>query len=180
MFKRHPPILGRLEDMSTRTTAETTTVPYRPEGYSTLTPLLVVEPAAEAIDFYTDLLGARVVSRMDGPDGRVWHCELEVEQGRLQVMDPNDQFHVVANDPTSDEVRFSLAVYVPDVDATLDRARERGARVREEAADFEVTGDRFASMQDPYGVRWTIMTRTAPRTDEQVQQALDAWAASMG
>ena len=66
-----------------------------------------------------------------------------------------------------------------DVDATLAAARERGARVREEAADFEVTGDRFASIQDPFGVRWTIMTRVQERTDAQIQEGLDAWAASM-
>ncbi|MGC0252431.1 VOC family protein [Pseudactinotalea sp. Z1748] len=67
----------------------------------------------------------------------------------------------------------SLAVYVPDVDATLALARERGARVREESYDFTVTGDRFASIQDRFGVRWTIMTRVEPRTDAQVQQGLD-------
>lgn len=165
--------------MTTQTDRHRSSTPYRPEGYSTLTPLLVVSPAAEAVEFYSDVLGARVTSRMDGPDGKVWHCELELEAGRLQVMDPNEQFHAVAGDPGSDEARFSVAVYVPDVDATLARAVARGARVREEAADFEVTGDRFASVQDPYGVRWTIMTRVEPRSDEQVQRALDAWAASM-
>lgn len=168
----------------TRTAAPTTAttepgIPYRPEGFTTLTPLLVVSPAAEAVDFYVDVLGARVSSRMDGPDGRVWHCELQLEAGRLQLMDPHEQFHVVANDPSRDAVSFSVAVYVSDVDETLARARERGARVREEAADFEVTGDRFASVQDPYGVRWTIMARVASRSDEEVQQALDAWAVSM-
>lgn len=166
-------------DQSTQPTA-TTAVPHRPEGFTTLTPLVVVSPAAGAIEFYADVFGARVTSRVDGPDGRVRHCELELEQGRMQVMDPHEQFHAVANDPGSDDARFSIAVYVPDVDATLARARERGARVREEPADFEVTGDRFASVQDPFGVRWTMMTRTAARTDEQVQQTLDAWAASLG
>ncbi|WP_141817432.1 VOC family protein [Ornithinimicrobium humiphilum] len=166
--------------MSTDQRTAPTSATYRPAGYTSLTPLVVVSPAAEAVAFYEDVLGARVVTRMDGPDGRVWHCELELADGRLQLMDPNDQFSAVAGDPASDDARFSIAVYVPDVDATLARARERGARVREEAADFEVTGDRFASVQDPYGVRWTLMTRTAPRTDEEVQQALDAWAASMG
>lgn len=155
------------------------TTPYRPDGFTTLTPLLVVSPAASAIEFYSAVFGAQVTTRMDGPDGSVWHCELDLGQGRLQLMDANEQFHAVANDPGTDEARFSLAIYVPDVDATVQLARERGARVREEAADFEVTGDRFASIQDPFGVRWTIMTRTAATTDAQVQQNLDAWSASM-
>jgi PhnB protein len=153
---------------------------YRPDGYTALSPLVVVSPAREAIEFYVAVLGARVVSRMDGPDGSVWHCELDLGAGRMTVMDPNPQFSAVANDPSSDDASFSLAVYVPDVDATLATARELGARVREEAADFDVTGDRFASIQDPFGVRWTLMTRVAARTDDEVQANLDAWAASMG
>lgn len=152
---------------------------FMPDGYSSLSPLVVVSPASGAIDFYCAVLGARVTSRMDGPDGAVWHCELDLGHGRMTVMDPNPQFHAVAGDPTTDDASFSIAAYVPDVDATLARARERGARVREEASDFAVTGDRFASIQDPYGVRWTIMTRVEHRTDAQVQQGLDAWRASL-
>ena len=69
-------------------------------------------------------------------------------------------------------------LYVPDVDAATERARERGARVREEPTDFEVTGDRFSSIQDPFGVRWSIMTRVTPHTDEEIQERLDAWVAA--
>ncbi|MEE6281272.1 VOC family protein [Georgenia sunbinii] len=152
---------------------------YRPAGFTTLTPLVVVSPASEAIDFYSAVFGARLTSRMDGPDGSVWHAELDLGTGRLQLMDPQSQFAAVAGDPARDEVTFSLAVYVPDVDAVVARARELGARVREDVADFEVTGDRFGSVQDPFGVRWTVMTRTRPRTDAQVQRGLDDWRESM-
>ena len=158
-----------MADMSTR---------YQPDDYTTLTPFVVVSPAARAITFYEDVFGGTVTSRMDGPDGSVLHAELQVGDGRLQLMDPNEDYHSVANDPTSDESRFSIAIYVPDVDATVALARDRGARVREEPTDFEVTGDRFASIQDPFGVRWTIMCRTEHLTDEQVQRALDEWGAS--
>ncbi|WP_153393638.1 VOC family protein [Ornithinicoccus halotolerans] len=161
-------------------TTSTNNTTYRPTGFSSVTPLLVVSPASEAIGFYQAVLDATVVTRMDGPDGSVWHCELQLEAGRLQLMDPHEQFHTVASDPASDDVSFSIAAYVPDVDAATAQARERGARVREEPADFEVTGDRFASVQDPFGVRWTLLTRTVPRTDEQIQQGLDAWKASLG
>lgn len=155
------------------------TTTSRPDGFSTLTPLIGVSPAAEAIRFYEAVLGARVTTRMDGPDGSVWHCELQLECGRLQLMDPNPQFAVVGADPASDEVAYSLAVYVPDVDATTRLAVQHGATLREEPDDFEVTGDRFASVRDPFGVRWTLMTRRQQRTDAQIQQGLDAWASSL-
>lgn len=152
---------------------------YRPDGFTALTPLVVVSPARDALEFYQDVFGARVTSRMDGPDGTVMHAELDFGSGRMQVMDASDQFHAVANDPASGDARFSLAVYVPDVDAATERARERGARVREEPTDFEVTGDRFSSIQDPFGVRWSVMTRVTHRTDAEVQAVLDQWASSM-
>jgi len=155
------------------------TTDYRPQGYTSLTPMIAVSPAAEAIEFYRDVFGARVTTRMDGPDGSVWHAELDLGNGRLQVMDPNDQWHMVGPDPSSDDVRYSLAVYVPDVDATVAKATQRGARMREPVSDFEVTGDRFGSIQDPFGVRWSVMTRTVPTSDEQVQKNLDAWLATM-
>lgn len=153
---------------------------YRPDGYTSITPMIAVSPAAKAIVFYTEVFDARVTTRMDGPDGSVWHAEVDLGCGRLQLMDPNDQWHMVAGDPSSDDVRFSLAVYVPDVDATVQKARDRGARVREDVADFDVTGDRFGSIQDPFGVRWTVMSRRVETSDEQVQQNLDAWIASLG
>lgn len=153
---------------------------YRPSGYSTLTPLMAVSPAIEAITFYENVFGARVTSRMDGPDGAVWHCELQLDEGRMQLMDPNPQFNVVGADPQLDEVTYSLAIYVPDVDETVRLAVQHGATVREDVDDFEVTGDRFGSIRDPFGVRWTVMTRTQERTDAQIQEGLDAWAASMG
>lgn len=152
---------------------------FRPPGFTTLTPLVAAHPAVDAIRFYETVFGARTTTRMDGPDGAVWHAELELDAGRLQVMDPNPEFNVVGPDPTSDEVVFSLAIYVPDVDETLRQSVEAGATVREDAADFGVTGDRFASIRDPFGVRWTLLTRVEHRTDAQVQEGLDAWAASM-
>jgi PhnB protein len=94
-------------------------------------------------------------------------------------MDPNDQWHMVGQDPSSDEARYSLAVYVPDVDAIVAKATQLGARVREEPSDFDVTGDRFGSIQDPFGVRCTVMARQVETSDEQVQKNLDAWLATM-
>ena len=152
---------------------------FRPQGYSAITPILAVHDAADAITFYEKVFGATVVARMDGPDGSVWHAELDLGAGRLQVMDANEQFHMVTLDRRTDDVPYGLSLYVEDVDAVVAAATAEGATVREEPGDFEVTGDRFASVRDPFGVRWTLLTRVHERTDEQVQQGLDAWAASM-
>jgi PhnB protein len=157
-----------------------TIVNGKPEGYTTLTPFLVCRPAADAIDFYRDVFGASVVARMDGPDGSVMHAELDFGDGRLQLGDPMDEYGLVA--PTAqadDRVSSSTCIYVADVDAVFAAAVDRGAVVREKPSTF-VTGDRFASVYDPFGHRWAIMTRVEDVSPEEAERRLAEWQESQG
>ncbi|MDF2829470.1 MAG: Glyoxalase/bleomycin resistance protein/dioxygenase, partial [Mycobacterium sp.] len=52
-----------------------------PQGYTSLTPFLVVDGAAEAIDFYVSVFGATVLEKMDGSNGTVAHAELDFGHG---------------------------------------------------------------------------------------------------
>jgi uncharacterized glyoxalase superfamily protein PhnB len=146
-----------------------------PEGYTTLTPFLVCSPASRAIDFYTSVFGARVVSRMDAADGTVPHAELDFGNGRLQLGDPSQEYGLVAPDGDPDRTTASTCIYVPDVDAVFARAVEQGAVVREPPTTF-VTGDRFASVLDPYGHRWAVMTRVEDVSPAEAERRLVEWA----
>ena len=146
-----------------------------PDGYTTLTPFLVCRPAADAITFYEAVFGAATVQRLDEPDGSVMHAELDFGDGRLQLGDPQEQYDLVAPDGTG-RISQSTCVYVPDVDAVFIAAVERGATVREEPSTF-VTGDRYASVVDPFGHRWAIMTRVEDVSAEEAERRLAAWAA---
>ena len=151
----------------------------RPDGYTTLTPFLVCSPAAGAIRFYEEVFGATVVSRMDAPDGTVPHAELDFGDGRLQLSDPSEQFGLVVPDRSGDAVSGSTCIYVADVDAVFAKAVERGATVREKPDTF-VTGDRFASIYDPFGHRWAVMTKVEEVSPEETERRLSEWAASQG
>jgi uncharacterized glyoxalase superfamily protein PhnB len=148
----------------------------RPTGYTSLTPFLVCSPAAAAITFYEEVFGATVVGRMDGPDGTVLHAELDLGDGRMQLSDPNEQYGLVAPGGTADDrVSGSTCIYVPDVDAVFAAAVERGATVREKPSTF-VTGDRFASIYDPFGHRWAVMTRVEDVSPEEAERRLAEWS----
>jgi PhnB protein len=148
----------------------------KPEGYTTLTPFLVCSPAAEAIRFYEEVFGASVVGRMDGPGGTVMHAELDLGDGRLQLSDPSPEYGLVVPDRTGDTVSGSTCIYVPDVDAVFEKAVERGATVREKPSTF-VTGDRFASVYDPFGHRWAVMTRVEDVSPAEAERRLAEWGA---
>lgn len=147
-----------------------------PAGYTSLTPFLCVDGASAAIGFYTGVFGATVVEKMDGPDGTVAHAELDFGTGRLQLGDPADAYGIAAPDTGTDVVTHSLALYCGDVDDVVSRAEKAGATVREAPQDF-ATGDRFASIRDPFGIRWTVMTRVEDVSAEERERRLGEWAA---
>lgn len=154
---------------------DTTIVPL-PEGYRSLTPFIVVTDAAKAIEFYQDVFDAELIARNDGPDGVVMHAELRIGDSMLQMGDPQPAFGLVAPS-TDDNVSASLALYCPDVDATVAKAVQAGATLREPVQDF-VTGDRFGSILDPFGRRWAIMTRVEDVSREEAERRVNEWIAS--
>lgn len=145
-----------------------------PEGYTSLTPFLCIDGVSAAIDFYVSVFGAKLVDRMDGPDGTVAHAELEFGHGRLQVADPNDAYDIGPVDTTR-PATHSIGIYCEDVDAVVSRAEQAGATIREPAQTF-VTGDRFGSILDPFGQRWTVMTRVEDMTPGERDRRLAEWA----
>jgi len=150
------------------------TVKPIPEGYTSLTPFLCVDGAAAAIDFYVSVFDATLIDRMDGPGDTVAHAELDFGNGRLQLSDPNDAYQIAAADPLA-PATHSVALYCEDTDAVVKRAEKAGATIREPAQTF-VTGDRFASILDPFGQRWTVMTRVEDVTKEERDRRMAEWA----
>ncbi|OCB15025.1 glyoxalase [Mycolicibacterium porcinum] len=149
-----------------------------PQGYTSLTPFICVDGAAKAIVFYQNVFGAEVVERMDGPDGTVAHAELDFGTGRLQLGDPQEAYQIAAPAPGA-AATHSIGFYCPDVDDVVDRAEKAGATIREPAQTF-VTGDRFASILDPFGQRWTVMTRVEDLTPQERERRVAEWATSAG
>jgi PhnB protein len=166
------------EELTEQTTAAQPGIDFRPAGYSTLTPFLCVDGAAAAIEFYTSVFGASLISKMDGPDGTIAHAELQLEQGRLQLSDPMTDYGLAAHDGSA-PATYSVAIYVPDCDAVVAAAERAGATVREAPSTF-VTGDRFGSILDPFGVRWSVLTRVEQVSDSEAEQRVKQWLASQG
>lgn len=148
-----------------------------PDGYHSITPFIVVNEAAKAIEFYEQVFGATVLTRNDGPDGSVMHCEVQIGDSILQLADPNPTWGMAVPDP--ELITASLVLYVEDCDAVYAKAVEAGATVREEPSVF-LTGDRYASIADPFGRRWSIMTRVEDVPRKEAERRVDEWIASMG
>jgi uncharacterized glyoxalase superfamily protein PhnB len=126
-------------------------------------PYLAVGNAREAIAWYVDTFAASLVGEMyEMDDGRIGHAELQIGDGVLYLADEYAELGLKA--PAPQAVSVSLMLHVSDTDATLQRARERGAAVQREP--YENYGARNATIIDPFGHRWML---SGPVTDAPIQ-----------
>jgi PhnB protein len=148
-----------------------------PEGYHSVTPYLAVDDAAQAIQYYKKAFGAKERVRMDAPDGKIGHAELEIGDALVMLSDPFPQS--TTRPPTElGGTSVSVFMYVEDVDATVRQAVDAGATVTMEVAD-QFWGDRFGAVTDPFGHLWTIATHVEDLTPEEIAARGEAAMAAM-
>jgi PhnB protein len=148
-----------------------------PEGYHTVTPYLAVDDAAAAIEYYKKAFGAKERVRMDTPDGRIGHAELEIGDSLVMLADP---FPQSSTTPPRELGGTSAGVfmYVEDVDAVVKKAVDAGATVTMEVAD-QFWGDRFGTVTDPFGHSWSLATHVEDLTPEEIAERGKAAMAAM-
>lgn len=144
-----------------------------PRGATSLTPFLAIPDARGAIDFYQKVFGARVVDVTE-LGGVVAHAVLDFGQGLLQLGEPMPRYGLVAA-PEGEQDCYSIGFYCPDVDSVVEQAQAAGAVLREAPSTF-VSGDRYASIRDPFGVRWSILTRVEDLSEEESARRVADWA----
>jgi PhnB protein len=139
---------------------------FRPVGYHTVTPSIVVHDAPAAIAFYVKGLGARERSRDLGPGGKVWHAEIQIGDSIVML---SDEFPEMGSRSakTLGDAPGSLWLYVPDVDEVYRKALHAGATSVREPSD-EFWGDRLAMIEDPFGHTWAIASRRENVTPEEI------------
>jgi uncharacterized glyoxalase superfamily protein PhnB len=148
-----------------------------PEGYHTVTPYLAVDDASAAIDFYQRAFGAKEQVRMPGPGDTIMHAELEIGDSLVMLADPFPQ----ASTRTPKELggtSVNIFVYVEDIDALYKRAIDAGASSLMEPDDM-FWGDRFGSVQDPFGHSWTIATHIEDLSPEELEKRSKEWMEQM-
>jgi PhnB protein len=148
-----------------------------PEGYNTVTPYLAVEDAAKAIEYYKQAFGAKEGVRMDAPDGKIAHAELDIGDSKIMLSDPFPQF---ATQPPKDlgGTSVSVMLYVEDVDTFVQRAVDAGAKIETEVQD-QFWGDRFGTISDPFGHVWSVATHVEDVPPEEMAERAKAAMAAM-
>lgn len=137
-----------------------------PEGYHSVTPALVVENAAELIEFMATSFGATERMRMPNPAGGIAHAEMNIGDSVVMVGDAS---------PENPALQGSIHLYVDDVDGTYTRAITAGATSSMPPENC-FWGDRVAEVRDKSGNRWTIATHVEDVTEAEMMNRMAAMA----
>jgi PhnB protein len=141
-----------------------------PDGYHSVTPYLFIKGAADAIDYYKKVFGAKERMRMPGPNGRVMHAELEIGDSIIMLADEN--LEIGAKSPkTLGGTSSTLHVYFDNVDNIAEKAVSSGAKLVRPIKD-EFYGDRAGTIVDPFGHMWSIATHTEDVSPEEMKKRM--------
>ena len=157
-------------------------VSHKPEGYASVTPYLIVDGAADAIDFYKQAFGAEELFRMPVPapgggEGRtrIGHAEIRIGDSPVMLADEHPEMDLLG--PTSrGGATASLMIYTENADAMFGRALAAGA-TEERAVQDQFYGDRSGTLVDPFGHRWTVATHVEDVAPEIMQERMEAMVA---
>jgi PhnB protein len=123
---------------------------YKPEGYHSVQPYLIVTGAAQLAAFAVAAFDAEILEHHLTPAGSVQHGALRIGDSVVEFADGNTQWPVAP---------AALHLYVPDCDAVFAKAVAAGASVVYEVTDHEY-GERSGGVKDPCGNSWFIATLT--------------------
>src|SRR3984893_16936870 len=136
-----------------------------PTGYHAITPYLIFDGAANAIDFYQRAFNAKEMLRIPGPTDRIGHAEIKVGDEHPE-MDAYAPRHFGGSP-------VSLLLYVTDVDAMFRQALAAGATEVRPVSD-QFYGDRSGTLKDPFGHTWHLSTHKEDVSMEEMARRMAA------
>src|SRR6185295_17186710 len=123
-----------------------------PDGYHTVTPYLILNDAAKALDFYKKAFGAIETVRMAAPGGKVGHAEIKIGDSPIMLADECPEMKARSPQALGGSP-VSIMLYVEDVDSRFSQAIKAGGKELRPVKD-QFYGDRSGSLTDPFGHIW--------------------------
>lgn len=149
-----------------------------PEGYRTVTPMVMFTDVRKAIEFYQRAFGAIERFVLPAPDGKgVMHAELLIGDsiimlGEEHPAEPCKSAETMQGSPVS------FYLYLENVDQAFQRALEAGAAIRMPVQEM-FWGDRVGTLQDPFGYQWSLAAHIKDPTPQEIQDGAKAAFARM-
>lgn len=140
-----------------------------PEGMRTITPHLVCDGAAKAIEFYKQAFDAKEEARLDGPNGTIMHALIRIGDSQVMLMDESPEWNSVGP-KTLKGTPVTMHLYVENADKVYATALNAGAKATMPMTDM-FWGDRYGVLVDPFGHSWAVATHVRDVGPKEIEEA---------
>jgi PhnB protein len=123
---------------------------FKPNGYNSLSPYLVVDGANKLADLLKTIFDAKELRKYEKGDGKIAHMELLLDDSVLMLADSTSDYPATTT---------MLHLYVPDVQATFQIAIENNCEVVELPINKEGDPDTRGAFIDFAGNYWAVSTQ---------------------
>ena len=149
-----------------------------PVGYHSVTPYLIVDNAAKALEFYQKALNAKELYRLPVPGDKggqkISHAEIRIGDSQLMLSDEYPEMDALG--PKSlGGTPASFLIYVDDVDKAFDQAVKAGGKALQ-PVENQFWGDRTGTLVDPFGHKWTLGTHVEDVSPKEMQKRMEDWS----
>ncbi|MBA2114944.1 VOC family protein [Bremerella alba] len=122
---------------------------FKPDGYNSASPYLIVKSADATIEFLQQVFSGQPLRRINREDGSVMHAEVRLDDTVIMMGEPAEHWPAIGS---------HVHVYVPDVDATYQKALAVGGTAIMEPVQKSEDDDKRGGVLDPNGISWWIAT----------------------
>lgn len=141
-----------------------------PQGFHAVTPYIIVDEPAKAIEFYEKALGATILYTMELGPGEIVHAEIKIGDSIIMLAGNSPDMHLGVQTGMYRPVSFM--VYVNDVDEAAQKALAAGMKMIQEVRD-QFYGDRTGTFEDPFGHIWTLGTHVEDVSTEEKKKRIE-------
>jgi uncharacterized glyoxalase superfamily protein PhnB len=135
-----------------------------PEGFHTITPHLMLNDAAKALELYKEAFGIKDIQVCANDDGKIMHAVFTLGNSKVFIAD------VVPGSCSGDTPSTQhFYLYVEDVDAAFAKAKKAGLTEVFPVSDM-FWGDRMGALKDSFGMQWTIATHVRDVSPEEIAE----------
>ncbi|MGJ0492492.1 VOC family protein [Methylobacter sp.] len=140
-----------------------------PDWMHTVTPHLICDGAADAIEFYKKAFNAVEMMRLPGPQGKLIHASIRIGDSVVMLADEFPEWGSFGPNSLKGSP-VTIHLQVEDVDTLFEQAVSAGAEVKMPVQDM-FWGDRYGYLEDPFGHHWAIATHVRDVSPEELQEA---------
>lgn len=144
-----------------------------PEGYHSITPYLIVDGAAQALEYYKKAFNATELFRMEH-EGKIGHAEMKIGDSPFMLSDEHPEMGYRGPKSIGGSA-VGIMIYVDDVDTIFKQAIDAGG-TETKAIQDQFYGDRSGTLTDPFGHVWTVATHTEDVAPEEIEKRLASGA----